>query len=76
MPVEIETDGRDAGGGQPFGQGRHRIVVLAGENAVHQDDHRATAGLRVEAVRKCNDRRQGALGTADLHISSRGARQG
>ena len=56
VPIEIEPDGGNAGLGERLREGGHGVVVLAGEDAVHQQDHGTAVRRRVEAV-----------GQGDLH---------
>ena len=67
VAVEIEPDGGDAGLGERFREGGHGVVVLAGENAVHQEYHGAAVRLRIEALRQGNLHRESAFRTGN-HI--------
>ena len=50
MSTEVEADGGDAGFGKTFRKLRHGDIVLAGEDAVHQDHHRALVCRWVKPV--------------------------
>ena len=67
VAVEIEPDGGDAGLGERFREGGHRVVVLAGEDAVHQQDHRAAVLIGIEALRQGDLHREPAFRTGN-HI--------
>ena len=68
MAVEVEADGGDSGLGEPLCYGRHGIVVLAGEDAVHKDDHGAAVRRRVEPIGEANLIGNVALRAADSGV--------
>ena len=72
VAVEIEPDGGDAGLGERFREGGHGVVVLAGENAVHQEDHGAAVRLRIEALRQGDLHRQPAFRAGNRIFPGRG----
>ena len=72
VAVEIEPDGGDAGLGERFREGGHGVVVLAGEDAVHQEYHGAAVRRGIEALRQGNLHREPAFRAGNHIISSRG----
>ena len=72
VSVEIEQDGGDAGPGERLREGGHRVEVLAGEDSVHQEDHRALVRFGVEALRQGDLHREPAFGTGNRIFTSLG----
>lgn len=75
VTVEIESDGGDARLGKHLREGRHGIEVLAGEDAVHQEDHGALVGLGVETVRQGDLHREPAFRTGNHIFPSPGGEE-
>ena len=72
MTVEVEPDGSDAPLCQIVCQVRHRRVVFAGENAVHENNHRTGISRRVDAVGQRQFHGQPALRATDRRPGRQG----
>lgn len=51
-----------------LGQCRHGVIVLAGEDTVHEDNYRAFVRLRAESFRQANLEGYSALRAADFVV--------
>ena len=75
VAVEVKADGCDPRRCQAFCELRHRAVILAGENPVHQNDHRAVVLRRVEAIWQADLAGESALGPLHRIILGEGEKK-